>query len=462
MFLSISLITLLLSFFLFKAVAGSLALTKINLISWIFYYNLIIQSFIASVLIINNWDNHYIINTLEYEARLYGWMAVQYTMLALPFGMLIAVYLNGFSSNRAIFYYYINQPIQTTMSPNDSYVRYPLYILSIIAVFSVVYTLSMLNTNPLMAVFSGFDAESLAGLRQDASRQFSGNIYVRNIFAIGLTPILAYIAFSYWKLTQSRKDFLWFMSMFVASFFIKTYDLSKAPFIFFILGFLFLYVLIQGEVSKKLFLFFACIALILILLAYYLVMDSANLVELFSYNTGIGGRVFLTQAAGTYFAFEHFPSSSPFIGFASFSSFISDILGLPQSERAARIMMTIFHPSSVEAGLAGVMNSLFIAEAWANFGLMGVVISPIYVGFIVQLLFLFFLKSRKTPIMLGLFTYFSCSLPITGGINDFVYNAGIIITIAIFATVYIIGLFLKTIQGFECENNFSSPTTTQS
>lgn len=462
MFLLISLIILSLSFFLFRAVAGSMAFTKINLISWIFYYNLIIQSFIASVLIINNWDNHYIINTLEYDARLYGWIAVQYTMLAMPIGMLLAVYLHGLSSNRAIFYYYIHQPIQTTMSTNDSYIRYPLYLLSIIAVLSVFYTFAMLKTNPLIAVFSGFDAESLAGLRQDANRQFPGNIYIRNIFAIGLTPILAYMAFAYWKLTQSRKDFLWFLLMFVASFFIKTYDLSKAPFIFFVLGFLFLHVLIQGGVSKKLFLFFALIAMFLILLAYYLVMDDVVLRELFSYNTGIGGRIFLTQAAGTYFAFEHFPSSSSFIGFASFSSFISDSLGLPHSERAARIMMTIFHPASVEAGLAGVMNSLFIAEAWANFGWIGVIISPIYVGFIIQLLFMFFLKSKKTPIMLGLFTYFSGSLPITGGINDFFYNAGIVITIIIFTTAYIIGRLLRMTQGFECENNFSSPTAIKS
>lgn len=459
MFLSISFITLALSFFLFRSVAGSLALTKINLVSWIFYYNLVIQSFIASVLIINNWDNHYIINTLEYESRLYGWMAVQYTMLAMPLGMWLAVYLHGWSSNRAIFSAYLEQPIQTTISPNDSYIRYPLYILSIIAIASVLYTLALLDTNPLMAVFSGFDSEALAGLRQDASRQFSGNIYVRNIFAIGLTPVLSYIAFAYWKLTQSKTDFLWFLLMFIASFFIKTYDLSKAPFIFFILGFLFLYVLIQGGVSKKIFLFFASIAFLLILLAYYLLMDNANLSELLNYNTGIGGRLLLTQAAGTYFAFEHFPSSNPFIGIASLSSFISNLLGLEQSERAARIMMAIFHPASVEAGLAGVMNSLFIAEAWANFGWMGVIISPIYVGFLVQLLFLFFLKSKKTPIMLGLFTHFSCSLPITGGMNDFIYNAGILITIVIFATVYFIASFLKITQGFECENTLSPSIT---
>ncbi|MBE0471796.1 MAG: hypothetical protein IBX55_20090 [Methyloprofundus sp.] len=459
MYILISLISLAISYVLFRRVAGSLALTKLNLVSWFFYYQLISQSFIASILVVNGWDNHYAINRIGEDARFYGWLAVQYTMIALPLGMLGAVYLNGLNSNRRLFHSYINKPVDVALSLKDSFIRYPLYALSVVAVFSIIYTFAMLKTNPLFAALSGFDALSLAGLRQETHREFPGNVYIRNIFAIGLTPILAYISFAYWRQTKNKTDFIWFFTMFVSSFFILTYDLSKAPFVIFVLGFLFLLVLINGGVSKKIFYAFGLVAFVLILSAYFLIMDVVDPLALFSYNSGIGGRILLSQAAGTYFAFEHFPSSHDFIGFASLSNFFNNIFGLEASDRAARILMTIFNPKAVEAGLAGVMNSLFIAEAWANFGLFGVIIAPLYVGFIIQVIFMFFLRSRKTPLMLGLLAYLSYSFPVTGGFNDFFYNAGLMIVFFIFITVYIVGLLLKQSKRRCFENHLPSPLT---
>lgn len=460
MYLIVSISVLLVSSLLFRRVAGSLELTKLNMISWIFYYNLIAQSFIASVLVIYGLDNHYVINRVGDEAKFYGWLAVQYTMIAVPLGMLLAIYLNGYKSNRRIFFLYINAPIAPSFSFKDSYIKIPLYCLSGISVLAVLYTLAMLRVNPLIVAVSGSDALTLAGLRIEASRGFSGNIYVRNILAIGLTPVLAYISFAYWKLTRAKIDLVWFFMMFVSSFFILTYNLAKGPFVAFVLGYLFLIILINGGVSKKLFYSFALLALILIVSAYFLVMDVFDPLALFSYNSGVGGRILLSQSAGTYMAFEHFPKTHDFIGFASVSGFLNNIFGAQGSDTAARILMTIFRPSHVEDGTAGVMNSLFIAEAWANFGLIGVLVAPVYVGFVIQLLFIFFVKFRKTPVMLGLLAYLSYKLPVTGGVVAFFYNPGLMLIFAFFISAYIVGMLLQTFQRKSCENNFSSPVTT--
>lgn len=460
MYLIISLSVLAVSYLLFRKVGGSLQLTKLNMISWIFYYNLIAQSFIASILVIYGLDNHYIINRVGSEAKFYGWFAVQYTMIALPAGMLLAVYLNGYKSNRRIFSEYINAPMVPSLSFKDSYIRIPLYFLSGISILAVLYTFAMLRVNPLIAAVSGLDALTLVGLRIEVSREFPGNVYIRNVFAIGLTPILAYISFAYWKLTRARIDLVWFFIMFVSSFFILTYNLAKSPFVIFVLGFMFLAILINGGVSKRVFFYLSLLALALILLAYFFVTDVVNPLALFSYNSGIGGRILLSQSAGTYMAFEHFPKTNDFIGLASISGFMNNILGVQGSDTAARILMTIFRPLRVEDGTAGVMNSLFIAEAWANFGFIGVIIAPLYVGFLVQLLFLFFLKSRKTPIMLGLFAYLSYKLPITGGVNAFIYNAGLMITFFVFISVYVIAVLLMKGQKGCNENNFPSPFAT--
>ena len=442
MFILVSLVVLAISALLFRRVAGSLAPTRINMISWIFYFELLAQSFIASVLVVNGWDNHYIISGVQSEARLFGWLAVQYTMIAMPVGMLVAMYLNGLRSNRALFERYVSLPIQNTLSPRDSFIRLPLYALSAASLSSVLYTFYSLGEIPLWTAISGGDAVSLAIARVDASLGFGGNVYIRNLLGITLTPILAFVSFGYFKQTGSLRDRTWFYAMLVASIFILTYDLSKAPIVVFALGFLVFRVL-AGGVSRIVFYWFGVFALLLLVATYWLIGKVTDPAILFSYNSGILGRVILSQSAGTYFAFEHFPATQEFLGFSSLSSLITQMIGLPPSERAARIMMMIFNPAGVEEGSVAVMNSLFIAEAWANFGLIGVLVAPVYVGIFIQLLFLFFLRSKKTPALLGIFVYLSLRLPVTGGFNDFIYAPGLVNIAFMFVSVYLAAVLLK-------------------
>ena len=96
----ISLTVLIFSTLLFKKASGSLSVTKINMISWIFYWELLAKSFIASILVVNNNDNHYLIGKITSNStRIIGWAAVQYAMIAMPIGMLI---ISGIIENRTI------------------------------------------------------------------------------------------------------------------------------------------------------------------------------------------------------------------------------------------------------------------------------------------------------------------------------------------------------------------------
>ena len=446
MFLLASALVLAVSTWLFSRVAGSLAPTRINMISWIFFFELIMQSFVASVLVINSWDNHYVISQVGAEARFRGWLAVQYTMIAMPLGMMLVVYLNGMSTNSAPFHRYLSQPIESMLSRRDSFVRLPLYGLSIVALLSVAYTFAAIGSVPLASVIAGGDALSLAITRVDASLGFTGNVYVRNFFAYMLTPILAYVSYGYFRQTGSLRDRFWFFAMLVGAFFILTYDLSKAPIVLFALGFLFFHVLADGGVSRRMFFLFGVLAVLLVVAGYAFIGKVTDPLALFSYNSGIGGRILLSQASGTYYAFEHFPASREFIGISSLSGLLNDIFGVQSSDRSSRIIMTIFNPTGVEEGSAAVMNSLFVAEAWANFGLLGVLIAPVYVGIFLQVVFMLFLKARKTPIVLGTFAYLSPRMPVTGGFNDFMYAPGLMTIAFMFVTIYLVAVMLRVIS----------------
>lgn len=172
-------------------------------------------------------------------------------------------------------------------------------------------------------------------------------------------------------------------------------------------------------------------------------MGSDNLIRLFYYNQGIVGRLILGQITGLYKMLEYFPQTVDFIGFSSISNLLADVLNFDYSERAARITMVLFNPSGVARGTAGVINSLFVAEAWANWGLLGVLFSPIWVGFVVETIYIIFLKCKKTPLLVGAFTFLSLKWPITGGVNEFIYYPMLLVLFAYLLFFVFSGKFLK-------------------
>lgn len=442
----ISFIVLLISYYLFKKVSGSLKLTQLNMISWIFYFNLIGQMFISSVLIVNGLDDHYVINKIaNQDSLLYGYLTIQYSMIMIPLGMLTVVYLFRYKYNTNIFQKYVHSEIKPLLSIKDSYIRYPLYVLSLICILSVLYVLTKLDTIPIAAIIQGAGAEALGLIRQENSRGFQGNVYIRNIFALGLTPIVSYIAFAYYKMTKSKFDMVWFLSLAIATCLILTYNIAKSPLIFYLFGFLFLNILINGSVKKSTFYSFIGIILFLLIIIYIVISEVTDPASFFDIDSGILGRVLFSQAAGLYSIFDIFPKQVDFLGFSSMSSLINDIFNLQDSERSARIVMQYMFPSKVNAGTAGVMNSLFVAEAWANFGLVGLLIAPFYVGMFLQAIFMFFITSKKTPLLLGIFAFLSYRTPIVGGFNEFIYNITLIVLLIVFGGIVIGSLMLKDI-----------------
>ena len=99
--------------------------------------------------------------------------------------------------------------------------------------------------------------------------------------------------------------------------------------------------------------------------------------------------------------------------------------------------MEYINPIGVEAGTAGVANTLFIGEAYANFALYGLLLSPFIVGSIIQLSYILIQKLPKNPIWVGLFCYLSYSWPVTGDFVGFLYNPGLL-----FIIVLLIGILL--------------------
>ncbi|MDH5716667.1 MAG: hypothetical protein OEZ22_03400 [Spirochaetia bacterium] len=410
-------------------------LTQLNMISRIFYVDLFLMAFIGAMLAVNNIDNHYIINKVKSnDIRLKAWMTVLWTMIGFPLGIIFVDFLFSKKPKKRLFKEYIFSNLSTLISSKDKALKQLLYFFSFLSFCSLIYTILILGKLPFLEAILGADKTTLARFRIEATIGFSGNSLIKNIFGLSLSPILTYIAYSYYQLTNKNNDKIWFFTMLIITFFMLTYHLEKSPFFLFLTGFLFNTVLIKGRITKKfiiliLLLFFFGITL------FYSFFYSGNVADLYiNYNTGITGRIILSQISSLFLMFQIFPNIRDHIGFDS----LSRIISTDYKETAARQVMEVVKPEAIVEGTAGVMNTIFVGEAWANFGFLGVLIAPIYVGMIIGFLYLFFLKNKKTPVLTGLFTYFSYKSAIMGGFNTYIYNAGYLIIFIVFFLLWFI------------------------
>lgn len=411
-----------------------ISLKRVNIITFPYYVHFILFSFLGMFLISIGKTDHYILsnikNPMNFNYGLWSYIAM---ILLIPIGMTIASLLFNFKSNIEVPSYY-KKNIKLLYSNRDAGMIFVITVLLILSTIAVIYTFITIRSFPLLDVLFS-NNEIVAGrIRIIVAREFSGLIIFRNLFGLVLTPLLSYVCFSYYL---SIKDKTWrnlFYYSFFLSFLILTYDLSKSPIIIYFLGLLTIYSMIKRQLKLGQIFRYGLASLILIFFMYIIIFQVKS--GLFQLNSGPIGRIVYGQISALYLTFETFPEK---IGFLNGMSF-PQILG-GEDLRSAKLIMDTYNQRAVIDGIAGVMNTLFIAEAYANFGFYGIVFSSLYVGFLFQIFFILFIRIEKSPINIAFFTYFCTKIPFTGGFVDFFYNPFLIFVICIYWLIILISKF---------------------
>lgn len=442
MIIVLSFIISLISFFLFKCASGTMALNRINMISVIYYYYLMFISYIGVLLIFYGYAENPVILLVTNKTIFLGWMLVSYTMIALPFGILIVKFLLKIRDSQKLFNKYAFKKIVPLLSKKDSFIRIFLYILTFLSLFSCIYMITTVKDIPQLNLLYLSNYSDVLYIRNKINREFHGIYLIKSIFFEQLTPLLSYITYSYYRLTNSFRDKIWFFLMLFLSIFALTFSLAKGTLVVYIITFLILHIYINGYIKWKKFIMFLIVSLVF-LLFMFLVMVKDSLLIVIQY---LINRIFVDQISGAFLMFEIFPSKYKHIEFLSLSKPISLILFGQYSEPSTRIAMEYAFPKASELGYMNLLSTLFIGEAWANFGWTGVLLGPIYIGIIIGSFYYFILKSKKTPILLGLFAYFSFGVNIGSQFNQYIYNSTVFVLLFIFAISIFWAFMLKHIN----------------
>lgn len=158
-------------------------------------------------------------------------------------------------------------------------------------------------------------------------------------------------------------------------------------------------------------------------------------------SSGPGGRIFLTQIATLFLHIQVFPDINPYLAGSSLPTLYAKVLGLESGWiRSGRVVMEIIKPEAVVNGTAGVMNTVFIGEAYANWGILGVLLAPVLIGFLYSFVICIFLKHKKTPLwIIGyLIIFMNFSQMFIGGFVDYLYPLQIVLMLCVLFGISIV------------------------
>lgn len=286
-------------------------------------------------------------------------------------------------------------------------------LFSILSFFSFVYYQLMVYPSPLLLALQG-DALQAAIRRIEITKDLS--LYA-NTYVVAFGNIIAQI-FSIQLVIRNRKSnkerLLKICMITLSVLFILTTS-EKAPIIFYIFSLFMAYGFSKRKILKlniRIILYFTG----LLFFIYYLVVSS----DIYQIKKLIFERIFFAQMAIVYYSYDYYNSSN-FIGLNSLSGIFNKIFDLSQEPPSSEILMKVYF-NEMLAGGGWNINGIYISEAWSNFGWFGVILAPIYVGFVVCLLYVILARTNSSFGKALLVFYTCCSFSFATSFNIFLYN----------------------------------------
>lgn len=427
--LGVILFCALLSTVLFKKAAGTLALGKLNMISYV-YYLFMAQTFVGITLIKLGFDKHYSLSALlSRESSIQSaFVCIMLVSILLP-TVLIVLQRIMKTNVKERYENYLRERIEVK---NAKSIFYFVLLVTFFAAIILGAYLLKIGYIPALRLIRAPEGFEFAKERIRISGLYVISPYISNIVLRIFIPIFAYIAFAYLLATKKKCWFVLASMLLGMSGIVYTNSFAKTPLVFHVLSYVLIVVYTCGGIKN--FVMFLCggIGAVFISLMYLLTGYEGTLFDLYN---GPIGRTLFTQVGTLTYVFDLFPNVFPFLGGRSLTPTVLRLLGEdPDSHlRSARLVMAYFGSHHVYDGIAGVMNTVFFGEAYANYGYAGIVISVIVVACVITFFFMLILKLRKTPIMLAFAATMTVKIGSVsqGGFVDFIYNVDWIITLLV-------------------------------
>lgn len=439
-------IVLITSTFLFKKCAGTLNPCKLNILSFA-YFIILLQTVIGAIFTSFGYTGHYTYSLLNYAEK-YSQMGSLWAAALIVLLPAVSCVIFKLSKIKPEIEYH-NYLQAETKTENDKTFFLLIIFASIFCLIMLVIMLFDIGYIPLLKLFFHEESFNFSLERQtNEDIVILGSQYIKSIFVMYAIPVLSYIAFGFFLETRKTHWTILFALLFFASIVVKTYNFAKAPIVLYFVVLVLIYIIFSGGISFKLLIGFGIIGVALLVIGYQALGFSASYLDIYN---GILGRTLFTQFGTLCLHFEAFSEYFQFLsGRSLYPTFLS-ILGInPDLHiRSARVVMELYKPEGVYSGEAGVMNTVFVGEAYANWGVPGILFSILWVGIILTACFILFMKMKKNAITIAYYGIITQQLAmgLEGGFTDYIYNSTILLNFLGLFFLYFFPMMIEKIKG---------------
>lgn len=423
-----------LSSVLFYIAAGTLHPGKLNIVSCV-YYIFMLQYFIGAALLVLGFDGHYTLTYLYFREQSIQKTIISIMIVSVAMPILIILWQKIFRINITAEYCLF---LRKKTNPSKMDIWWKLFILGMVMciLFLVAYLLKV-GYIPILKLVHAPEGFNFASERTRIATTYFLNSYVNNIVLFTIVPLMSYISFAYALATKEKKWYVIFIIMFAMSIICKTYKFEKTPVLFHMMIFVLIFIYLKGTIKFRYMAVMGCMAVVFLVVIYVALGYEGTFLDIYN---GPMGRTFFTEVGTLSYCFDMIPNIFDYLGGRSFSPTVLKILGINAEShlRSAKLTMAFYGSEKVYDGTAGVMNTLFIGEAYANWGYKGIVISILWVTLIIAILMWIIFKLKKSPSIVVLLAVLSVRIAMTikGGFCDFVYNFDLLFTVCSLLLVY--------------------------
>lgn len=287
-----------------------------------------------------------------------------------------------------------------------------LFLLILCAMTLGLYLYHIPKTAIWAAMTQGMSAAQLA--RSSMTNDFPGKYHWYKVMMSDMLTVMLFTLCAHWLLKKSGSAFIWFCSALALSVFVAVMATEKAPIVFLLIGLFLTNVIVrhQGRYPMGRGMVFAGFSLAVLIVFYLKFMGSGNAEAAFE---AVLSRAFTGQISPAYYYLEYFPTYHDFLRGTSFPN-LHGLLPHTPYNLPVEIMNWKF-PNVEESGVVGSAPTIFWGEMYANFGYLGAIIAPIFVGIGLYIVCALLERFENTPLKVGLVVWIALhykDLAITG------------------------------------------------
>ena len=285
---------------------------------------------------------------------------------------------------------------------------------------------------PTVALFVALEEGAKKGYvaRSLMNTGFSGKFYRYSFFFNELLSLITFIIFGNFLIKKRWASFSLCLVAFGGASFAAVMRLHKAPFCWLLIGLFLVYVFIKHDRKIPMSSFFKVGPLLIVpLIVFYIYLAGPN--GPIEAGKAIVSRVFSGSIQTAYYYLEFFPEHENFL----MGGFFPNPGGILPFEPypLTTVLHDWFFPENVAKGITGSCPAVFWAGMYANFGLVGVLIPPFFIGLFLYVVNFLLFKLPNTSFKIGLIVWSAIHYRIlaVSDIGRYIYDINMLGTVVI-------------------------------